>query len=83
LHFKAQIGFKSHWTKPHYAWLRRTIKGSSGSLRVNLTLLLRQIRDLDQVLAEYGQHIEELAATPPLSFGLRHDNTSLMTRQGA
>jgi transposase len=31
---------------------------------VNLTLLLRQIRDLDQVLAEYGQHIEELAVTP-------------------
>jgi transposase len=63
-HFKAQTGFKSHWTKPHYAWLRRTIEGSSGSLRVNLTLLLRQSRDLDQVLAEYGQHIEELATSP-------------------
>jgi transposase len=64
LHFKAQTGYKSHWTKPHYAWLRRTIKGSSGSLQVNLALLLRQIRDLDQVLAEYGQHIEQLAVTP-------------------
>jgi transposase len=64
LHYKAQTGFKSHWTKPHYAWLRRTIEGSSGSLRVNLALLLRQIRDLDAVLAEYGQHIEALAVTP-------------------
>ena len=64
LHFKAQTGYKSHWTKLHYAWLRRTIKGSSGSLQVNLALLLRQIRDLDQVLAEYGQHIEDLAVTP-------------------
>jgi transposase len=64
LHFKAQTGFKTHWTKPHYAWLQRTVKGSSGCLRVNLTLLLRQLRDLDEVLAEYGEHIEALAGTP-------------------
>jgi transposase len=64
LHYKTQTGYKSHWTKPHYGWLQRTIKNSSGSLRVNLTLLLRQVKDLDQVLAEYGQHIEELVATP-------------------
>lgn len=64
LHFKAQTGYKSHWTKPHYAWLQRTIKGSSGSLKVNLSLLLRQLRGLDELLAEYGRHIEELAATP-------------------
>jgi hypothetical protein len=64
LHYKAQTGFKSHWTKPHYAWLRRTIRGSAGSLQVNLSLLLRQIRGLDEALVEYGQHIEELAVTP-------------------
>ena len=64
LHYKAQTGNKSHWTKHHYGWLQRTIKGSSGSLKVNLTLLLRQIRRLDEVLVEYGQHIEELADTP-------------------
>jgi transposase len=64
LHYKAQTGYKSHWTKPHYAWLQRTIKGSCGSLQVNLSLLLRQIRGLDEVLAEYGQHIEQLAVTP-------------------
>lgn len=64
LHYKAQTGFKSHWTKPHYAWLRRTIKGSAGSLQVNLSLLLRQIRALDEALVEYGRHIEELALTP-------------------
>jgi len=64
LHYETQTGYKSHRTKPHYAWLQRAIKSSSGSLRVNLTLLLRQVKDLDEVLAEYGQHIEELAATP-------------------
>ena len=64
LHYKAQTGNKSHWTKHHYGWLQRTIKESSGSLKVNLTLLLRQIRGLDEVLVEYGQHIEELADTP-------------------
>jgi transposase len=63
-HFKAQTGYKSHWTKPHYAWLQRTIAGSAGSLRVNLTLLLRQITGLDQTLAAYGQQIEDLAVTP-------------------
>jgi len=25
LHYKDQTGFKSHWTKSHYAWLQRTI----------------------------------------------------------
>ena len=64
LHYKAQTGYKSHWTKHHYAWLRRTIEESSGSLRVNLALLLRQISGLDQILAEYGQQIEKLANTP-------------------
>jgi transposase len=64
LHYKAQTGYKSHWTKPHYAWLQRTIKGSSGSLQVNLNLLLCQIRGLDGALVAYGQRIEELAGTP-------------------
>jgi transposase len=64
LHYKAQTGYESHWTKPHHAWLQRAIKGSSGSLRVNLSLLLCQIRALDEALLEYGQHIEELAVAP-------------------
>jgi transposase len=64
LHYKAETGNKSHWTKHHYGWLARTIDGLSGSLKVNLELLLRELKGLNQVLAEYGQQIEVLAATP-------------------
>jgi len=64
LHYKAQTQYKSHWTKHHYWWLARTIDGLSGSLKVNLELLLRQIKGLNEILAEYGQQIEVLANTP-------------------
>ncbi len=63
LHYKAETGNKSHWTKHHYGWLARTIDGLSGSLKVNLTLLLRELTGLNQVLVEYGQQIEVLAST--------------------
>ena len=55
------IDFKSHWTKIHYSWLPRTIDGLSGSLKINLELLLRQLKALNEVLTEYGQQIEVLA----------------------
>ena len=64
LHYKAETGNKSHWTKHHYCWLARTIDGLSGSLKVNLELLLRQLKGLNQIVAEYGQQIEVLANTP-------------------
>ena len=64
LHYKAQTGNKSHWTKLHYGWLARTIDGVSGSLKVNLELLLRQLKGLNEILTEYGQQIEALANTP-------------------
>ena len=52
LHYQAESGNKSHWTKHHYGWLARTIEGLSGSLKVNLELLLRQIKGCNQILAE-------------------------------
>ena len=64
LHYKAQTGNKSHWTKYHYGWLERTVETTTGSLRVNLALLLRQLKGLNSIIAEYGQHIEELVKTP-------------------
>jgi len=67
LHYRAQTGNKSHWTKHHYGWLARTAEGASGSLGVNLKLLLCQISALDEVLTRYGQHIEDLAVTPRYS----------------
>ena len=64
LHYQAETGNKSHWTKHHYGWLARTIEGLSGSLKVNLELLLRQLKGCNQILAEYGQQVEVLASTP-------------------
>ncbi len=45
LHYKAETGHKSHWTK---------VDGWSGSLKVNLELLLRQLKGFNEVLIEYG-----------------------------
>ena len=64
LRYKAETGNKSHWTKHHYCWLDRTIDGLSGSLKVNLELLLRQLKALNEVLTEYGQQIDGLANSP-------------------
>jgi hypothetical protein len=48
----------------HYGWLDRTTEASSGSFKVNLELLVRQLKDINSILAEYGQQIETLAKTP-------------------
>jgi transposase len=64
LHYRAETGNKSHWTKHHYCWLERTIDSLSGSLKVNLELLLRQLKALNEVLTDYGQQIEVLARSP-------------------
>lgn len=64
LHYKAQTQHKTHWTIHHYSWLERTIAELSGSLKVNLELLLRQVKSLDDILAEYRQQIEVLARQP-------------------
>jgi len=64
LHYRAETGNKSHWTKHHYCWLERTIDGLTGSLKVNLELLLRQLKALNEVLTEYGQQIDLLANSP-------------------
>lgn len=37
---------------------------ATGSFKVNLALLLRQLKGIDTILVEYGQQIEALAATP-------------------
>lgn len=64
LHYKAQTQNKSHWTKHHYGWLERTVEGLSGSLEVNLQLLLRQLKGLDEIVREYDRQVELLANTP-------------------
>jgi transposase len=63
IHYKAETGHKSHWTKQHHDWLQRTIESQVGSLKVNLRLLYQQLQDIDRSLAEYHQQIEALAQT--------------------
>ncbi len=64
LHYKAETKNKTHWTQHHYGWLDRTVDSCSGSLQINLRFLLRQLRSLDEILAEYGGAVEELAVEP-------------------
>ena len=63
-HYKVETQNKSHWTLRHYCWLERTIETSSGSLKVNLELLVRQLKGINSILTEYAQQIEALAKTP-------------------
>lgn len=63
LHYKAQTQNKSHWTKLHYCWLERTIASATGSFKVNLGLLVQQLKGLNNSLGEYGEQVEALAKT--------------------
>jgi len=63
-HYKAETQRKTHWQTHHYGWLDRTIEGCSGSLKVNLSLLARQLKNLDDTLAAYGEAVETLAVAP-------------------
>ncbi len=64
LHYKADTQRKTHWQTHHYGWLERTIEGCSGSLKVNLALLVRPLKSLDDILAAYGEEVEALAVAP-------------------
>jgi transposase len=64
LRYKAETQNKTHWTKHHYGRLERTIEGLSGTLKVNLELLLRQLKSVTLIVAEYDQQIEALANSP-------------------
>ena len=63
-YYKAETQHKTHWTKLHYCWLDRTVEASSGSFKVNLELLVGQLKGINRILVEYGQQIEILAQTP-------------------
>jgi len=61
MHYKAETGNKSHWTKQHLCWLERKTEEASGSLAINLGLLLQQMKWLKYTLEQYNGAIEELA----------------------
>ena len=64
LHYKAECATKTHWRTHHYGWLERTIEGCTGSLKVNLSLLFRQLKNMDEILAACGAEVEVLAVAP-------------------
>ena len=64
LHYKAECASKTHWRTHHYGWLDRTLAACTGSLKVNLSLLFRQLKNLDEILAAYGVEVEALAVAP-------------------
>lgn len=59
LHYKAECERKTHWRTHHYGWLERTIAGCAGSLKVNLSLLLRQLKTMDETLAAYVEIVDK------------------------
>lgn len=59
--FKAETANKSHWTKHHFYWLERVIEESTGSLKLNLSLLVQQMKWLEHTIKEYNHAINELA----------------------
>jgi len=61
---KAECECKTHWRTYHYGWLERTIAGCTGSLKINLSLLFRQVKHMDGVLSCYGEEVEALAVAP-------------------
>jgi hypothetical protein len=48
LHFKEQTRFKSHWTKSHYFWLDKVLVEATDSFKINLGLVLRELRKYAQ-----------------------------------
>jgi len=64
IHYKAETGNKSHWTKHHLGWIEKKAQSLEGSLGLNLRLLLQQMKWMDHTLGEYGRAIEELAKSP-------------------
>jgi len=64
-HFKLEIDHKAHWTGPYYRWLDKVVKESAGSFKLNLILLLKQLKDIDLTVKEYKKEIDTLAQSLP------------------
>lgn len=58
--YKAGCASRTHWRTHHYGWLDSTIGNCTGSREVNLSLLLRQLKHLNETLALYGVKTEAL-----------------------
>lgn len=63
LHFKAETKHLSHWTTPHMNWIERKIKEAQGSFKLNLGLLVQQMKWLAHTLKEYDKCVDDLASS--------------------
>lgn len=62
--FRGETNFKAHWTKQHVGWLAKRIEEcTSSSLKINLKLLFRQLRDQEKTVALYNEEIANLASS--------------------
>lgn len=53
----------SFWTRRFYEWLEHEIKNQDPVFKINIDLLLLQLRQLEEVVQRYSEEIERLAAT--------------------
>ncbi|KKL77074.1 hypothetical protein LCGC14_2038520, partial [marine sediment metagenome] len=63
-HYCAETKNKTHWNVHHHCWLNRVAEGFSGSLKINLKLLLGELKHLSTILSEYDKEIESLVKSP-------------------
>lgn len=64
LHFKSETQHRTHWTSLHMSWLDKKIDEATGSFKVNLSLLVRQMKWLVHTLKEYDEAVDKLAESP-------------------
>lgn len=64
LHFKSETKHLSHWTSLHMNWLDRKIEEATGSFKLNLKLLVQQMKWLTHTLKEYDKYVDDLAESP-------------------
>lgn len=56
-HFRLETPHITHWRTPHYLWLESIIDKSTGSFKANLSLLVKQLKDIDHCIDAYLPHI--------------------------
>lgn len=63
--FRLETTHITHWRTPHYLWLENIIDKSTGSFKANLSLLVKQLKDIDLTLTQYDREIDTLAQSSP------------------
>jgi len=63
LNYKDEKNAKIYWTQRHQHWLMEKINKMEGVLKINFEILHNQLEKLNEAIADYDSHIEELAET--------------------